>query len=103
MKTRCITYEILSLHCNKSIKSEVKDASFHITDEVDTEKQVSKRGKEFVTKEVGETETKYIGETKKSAYERGRERKDMLKSLNEGNHLLKHLVEVRHGMPLNSR
>ena len=36
----------------------------------------------------------YIGETKKSGYERGCEHLDDLKSLKENSHLLKHLIEV---------
>ena len=94
-KTRCITYEIYCLSCHEKegeaeevIVSEIPDAP----NDGNKRKRVDRiRKKE---KEREDYKVIYIGETKKSAYERGREHLEDLSNLNERSHLLKHLVEV---------
>ena len=78
---------------NEDANDEVDDSTEKVNErkrkkrEVDTsENQKKKRKKD-------DFKVKYIGETKKSGYERGKDHMRQLKSLDERSHLLKHLVE----------
>ena len=105
-----MTYEIYCKLCQKEVECEVLDESERVkpNESVTIDETGVKRKREVINadkvdvKVKGRTDykVKYVGETKKTAYERGKEHLDDLKNLREGSHLLKHLLEVHPNLAL---
>ena len=104
-KKRCINYEIYCITCHeiekeKEIEKIEKNEGKELT--VESEEKKKRKREDHNEKKMEKNEKErnndykvlYIGETKKSGYERGCEHLDDLKSLKENSHLLKHLIEV---------
>ena len=83
---RSLVYETWCITCYDAEKSRIEE---EIEDEKEREKKILQISKH-----------KYIGETARSAYERGWEHQEALRKLEEDSHLLKHVANYHQGVPM---
>ena len=95
-KRRNVIYETYCISCQEIIEKDEEKKEIELG-----EKNENKRKRENMDKEKNKVNNKqkdykikYIGESYRSAYERGREHQDDLKYLRERSHLLKHFLEA---------
>ena len=95
-KRRNVIYETYCISCQEIIEKDEEKREIELR-----EKNGSKRKRENIDGEKikenykqKDYKIKYIGESYRSAYERGREHQDDLKYLREKSHLLKHFLEA---------
>ena len=108
-KLRNVVYETYCLTCEKKLESDKEKAALEssLNPNVASSNSVSTSGQnekkrerndskkvtdENCQKEKREFHVKYIGESGRSGYERGREHVEDLNNLNETSHLLKHYI-----------
>ena len=100
-KQRSVVYETICMLCERKKKKKMKENSSEISETDREEKTGVKRNREFLldnrerrmSTENTETQTKYIGETSRSGYERIREHMSDLINLRKKSHILKHYLE----------
>ena len=83
---RSMVYETWCQTCYEKEKEDIEEK---IEDDEERKRQIEKIRKH-----------KYVGETARSAYERGWEHQEGLRKLEEDNHLLKHVAQYHQGVPM---
>ena len=108
-KSRNVIYETYCETCEDKIVKEKKLRNIEVSQrgkndkieevEITDEKEKKRKGKENEKKSIGkkdiekkEYSVKYVGETGRSAYERGKEHVEDFYNLSEKSHLLKHYI-----------
>ena len=96
-RQRSVMYETYCELCGEKCKENEENKLREKIEETEKTSNKRKRDSKKVEKNRKDYKVKYIGETWRTAYERGSEHQEDVKNLKENSHILKHIIEVHPG------